>query len=362
MSVQKLPSGRYRATVRDPATGKRVGVASILGPDYVSFGKKSDAQNAAALARVELARRRSSAVTVGEWADTWTSDPLYRRPKDSTNLHNAERVRGFVKQHRDLPLAEVSDLTVARWISGGKNLSTVPALRAMFGDAASAKAGRLIDRNPFAELGISPGTRRDQDPPSIQTVHNLIAAARAHAGPSFAAWLQVACFTGMRPGELDALTWQSVSFDGSRIFVREQYNAKTRTFTLPKNGKTRYAPLTEPARDALLALPREPGFCFTSLRGAHWTASSRAYHWKAVKAAVGYTGSLYLATRHFAGWWMWNALEMTDADVAIALGHEDGGMLVRTRYGHRDKELALDRAVAASRTGQVVQLRRKDVG
>jgi hypothetical protein len=47
-------------------------------------------------------------------------------------------------------------------------------------------------------------------------------------------------------------------------------------------------------------------------------------------------GSLYLATRHFAGWYMVNELEMSSEDVAIALGHQDGGNLVRRLYGHRD--------------------------
>jgi hypothetical protein len=42
-------------------------------------------------------------------------------------------------------------------------------------------------------------------------------------------------------------------------------------------------------------------FCFAPIRGVHWSAASRAYHWKAVRAAAGWSGSLYLATRHFAG-------------------------------------------------------------
>ena len=97
----------------------------------------------------------------------------------------------------------------------------------------------------------------------------------------------------------------------------------------------------------LQGLPHEGEFCFVSLRGEHWTPSSRAYHWKAVRAAAGWEGSLYLATRHFAGWYMVNELEMSSEDVAIALGHQDGGNLVRRLYGHRDKGRALDRIVGA---------------
>jgi hypothetical protein len=44
---------------------------------------------------------------------------------------------------------------------------------------------------------------------------------------------------------------------------------------------------------------------------------------------------------------MINVLELPSEDVAIALGHTDGGELVRTLYGHRDRERALDRVTAA---------------
>jgi len=98
--------------------------------------------------------------------------------------------------------------------------------------------------------------------------------------------------------------------------------------------------------------------CFAPIRGEHWTASARAYHWKAVKAAAGWAGSLYLATRHFAGWYMVNVLELPSEDVAIALGHTDGGELVRRLYGHRDRDRALDRvALAYERTTVNTQMR-----
>ena len=51
-----------------------------------------------------------------------------------------------------------------------------------------------------------------------------------------------------------------------------------------------------------------------------------------------------------AGWpsfFMVNELAMPSEDIAIALGHQDGGDLVRRLYGHRDKGRALDRIVNA---------------
>lgn len=86
----------------------------------------------------------------------------------------------------------------------------------------------------------------------------------------------------LRPGELDALRWERIDFDRARVVMAEQFSAATRTFDTPKNHLRREAPLTAHAGDALLGLPRESEFCFVSLRGEHWTPSSRVYHWKAV--------------------------------------------------------------------------------
>lgn len=55
---------------------------------------------------------------------------------------------------------------------------------------------------------------------------------------------------------------------------------------------------------------------------------------------------------------MVNVLDLPSEDVAIALGHTDGGELVRRLYGHRDHDRALDRvATAYRRTASQTQLR-----
>jgi integrase len=350
VSVTRLPSGRRRAQVYDASTGKNVSVSAILGGQG-TFATKSEAKRAREQARERLGSARSREVTVRAFWERWTTDPLFARPKRSSGIRRRELTKAFVDHYGDIPLVQVGDEIVADWLAGGKRAGSVQGLCSMFNDAASVKAGRLIDRNPFQKLGISRGKgRRDQQPPSEQQVWQMIGYARNLACPSFAAWLQVAAFTGMRPGELDALRWERVDFDRHRIVVAEQFNAATRTFDTPKNHLRREAPLTAHARDSLLGLARESEFCFVSLRSEHWTPSSRAYHWKAVRAAAGWNGSLYLATRHFAGWYMVNELEMPSEDVAIALGHQDGGNLVRRLYGHRDNGRALDRIIGAYAT------------
>jgi integrase len=239
MSVMKLPSGRWRAQVYDPARGRNVSVSQVLeGPG--TFATKTEAKHARMRAREQLRQARVEVVTTGAFWERWTSDPLFARPKESTNILNRERTQAFVDRYGHLRLAAIGDEVVAEWLAGGKRNGTVPALRAMFNDAASPKAGRLLTHNPFARLGISRGPgRRHEQPPSEEQIWTLIGHARRLVSPSFAAWLQVAAFSGLRPGELDALRRARVDLARARIEVAEQFDAKTRTFTLPKNGKRR---------------------------------------------------------------------------------------------------------------------------
>jgi hypothetical protein len=64
-------------------------------------------------------------------------------------------MNAFVERYGSRRVDAIGNEVVADWLAGGKRNGTVPALRAMFNDAASAKAGRLVQQNPFARLGIS---------------------------------------------------------------------------------------------------------------------------------------------------------------------------------------------------------------
>lgn len=358
MTLSKLPNGRWRARIW--REGKDVSVSAVLGGPSVSYATKREARDAYDKARGLL--RENSALegtSVRDWWERWTTQAIYQRPKQSTNISRRRKTRGFVEAYGDRPIASISRRHVAEWRESGKRDSTLPDLRAMWNDAVRAE---LVESNPFANLGLRKSRgNRDVEPPSEQTVWALIKAARKVSTPYFAAWLQVAAFTGMRPGELDALRWDCVDFQESRIHVAEQLSAVSGTYTLPKNGKRRYAPLTGQARDALVGIAHVSDFCFVNLSNGPWTSMARAHHWNVTRAAAGFDGTLYQATRHFAASYMLNELGLQAADVAIALGHEDGGRLIESTYGHRDKDRTLDKVVQAyqSRENVVPIIRRE---
>lgn len=379
--IAKLPSGRWRAQTWDAQARKKVSSAKILGLEVDSFASKREAQDADAAARKLLSDREAHQVTVAEWHETWTTEPLWTDgKKESTVKHNRERTSHFVSASvklrsrtvdvGSLPLNGVTDEIVIAWLRLGKNRSCLRELRTMFNAAMSADAGRLITANPFAgQTTPRKGKgRANQKPPSIEQVHEMLDHARRDTCPGFVGWLQVAAWTGMRPGELDAMRWDWVDLDANRVHVKEQWNVNAGKFTLPKNNQDRVILLTPEARKALLALPGSGDeFCFRNLKRGHWKPTARTKYWDRVRVSMGWLGegdsrkALYLCTRHFAGWWLYNVLELPSEDVAIQLGHEDGGELVRKLYGHRDRELTLARiSRAADRDANVVRLR--DVG
>lgn len=390
MSISKLPSGRYGAQVHDPRVGRNVRVSTVLPDDYVSsagvvgnksFRTKAEAKKAREDARALLSGAAATKlVTIAAFRTRWLTDPIFhgkwRDGADGpTAKHNAERTKEFAKVYGQVAIEDFEDELTAEWLAGGKKTGarngSVPALRAMFNAAKTAKAGRLVTVNPFADLGLNRSTgNRYKQPADEDMVWKLITIARQEAGPYFAAWLQFAAFTGMRPGEVDALMREPgydheielhhsyVDLEAGKVYVNRQWNTTVGGWTLPKNGLTREAVLTPPARAALLPLAADGPFWFVNTRGDHFTTSARAYHWKAVKALAGWKKSLYLATRHFAGWYMTNVLDIESEDVGFALGHTDGGELVRRLYGHREVARSLDRVAAAfERSNKVTPLR-----
>lgn len=352
MSVTKQRSGRYRAQVW--SDGRWIPVADVIGGDR-SFATKKAAQAAKRRAQIALEDRRDTptpgrAITIGQFYRKWTTDPLFARPKESTNVHNAERTLAFCEKYGSVPVRDLGtargDAIVAEWLAGGKRNGTVQALRAMFNDAASAKGGRLLDRNPFAGLGIGKGKgNKDKAPPTQDEMERFIGLAYELTPPSFAAYLEFACVTGARPGELDALRTDRVDLVAGEAHIAEQWNVKVSKFTTPKYGEYTIA-LPSRARDVILRIPRDETsaaspFVFTTLRGTHYTPSSRTHHWNRVRAAAGLgSTTLYLATRHYFGWYALNILELPAHVIADQLGHKDGGKLVLQLYGHPDKKIS----------------------
>ena len=111
----------------------------------------------------------------------------------------------------------------------------------------------------------------------------------------------------------------------------------------PKNWQPRVIAVPTWVRDAIRELPTPiTGPMWQTARGRRLSGSTQHYYWHPIRTLFGDSSMALYELRHFCGWWMVNILKMPDAQVALQLGHTDGGVLVRTLYGHADQRIAID--------------------
>lgn len=334
MSITKRADGKWRVTVYDKTTGKNRHVGL-----YATKREARDAESTA------YRRAPKGSQTVKAFADRWLVD--YPRPRESTNQHNAQQVKQFVDEHGSLKLDQVTRDLARSWSQA--HVSQMPALRAMFNDALDAE---LIIGNPFARLGFKKSRgRRDLKSEWLTTmdIQHLTNTARSvHKGLKadlMANMIQFAAYTGVRPGELWALTWDCAN--GDELEVRHSFNSHTKQTTPPKNGQARTIALVKPARDALDATPRlHSTLIFPSVTGRQLYSSMFHSMWDVVRNVAGRPGMDFYELRHFCATYLIE-LGLAPADVAVQLGHTDGGALVMSTYSHPSERQARERIINA---------------
>ena len=144
-------------------------------------------------------------------------------------------------------------------------------------------------------------------------------------GPTFRAVILFSAYVGLRPAELFMLKWTDVDFAKCEVRIRTSLGS-TGEVTLPKNGSARTVILPPPAAEALRSMPRRAGspWVFTTPSGRRFSKTSHYYWWRAVKVAFGAPEMDYYELRHFCATLLLE-LGVNHADVAVQLGHTDGG-------------------------------------
>jgi integrase len=85
---------------------------------------------------------------------------------------------------------------------------------------------------------------------------------------------------------------------------------------------------------------------FSSVTGQQFWASSFSWTWKPVRCAAGRPDMDFYELRHYCATRLLEA-GMSAEDVAVQLGHTDGGVLVRRVYGHPNDVAARERLLDA---------------
>lgn len=371
---------RYIVTVWNPDRGK------AGGKDWHSLEPGATLAQAKALKRkLETdkanGRRRGGAreATVAEWVgyfdgDAWVPGrwlELVPRKAESTNMHNDSRVRAFAREFAGRTLGSVTEEEAAGFAL--QNPGSFKEVHAMMNDAC---AKRLIERNPFAGIRVrSREGRRNIVVLTDDELEQLAGIARAvHGayGPLFAAMIQTAAWTGLRPGELFLLSLvpgdqlNFADLDAGVVHVAWQLGSKTMKVGRPKKESQREVILLPGAEAALRSVADQQveGMpLFLTKRGKPFNQRTHFYYWDSVRAA--FVASLpaghhlrqrqveddganldFYELRHFFGTKLAHPPAGIPAaspyEIAAMMGHKDGGQLAMERYVHVGAKEAQD--------------------
>jgi integrase len=317
---------KFVASGYDRTTGKKRHLST--------HGSKKDADRAEA--EWKLRSRPTGRETCDAFASRWMES--YPRPRESTIRTHREHTRQFAKDFRGIKLVDVDRPTARAWAM--LHRSDLPAVRAMFGDALR---DGLVDLNPFAALRI-PQSRGRKDlialtEPELVELADVALDPRmelADYAPQLRAMILFAGYVGCRPGELFALRRSDVV--GQLVTIERSYDSHAHQTTPPKNGKARTVTVPPPAQDALLDVPQHAsGLLFVAPAGGQWTASLHHRYWTRLRLIANRPGLQAYELRHACASFL---LERGASpwQVAVQLGHTDGGALVQNLYGHPREE------------------------
>lgn len=307
-----------------------------------TFATRAEAKRAEADATVQPVA--GSSMTVEQWAQLWLQ--RYARPATATQRTYRYAIKQVVRDIGSFRMAVVDRPTARAWANEWPRNTTRTA-RTMWADALR---DGVCQHNPFTNLRLeTPKGRKDLialTEPEIDWLASVARDTHGDYGDEMAAIILFAAYTGVRPGELAALKWADLDPANRQAVISRALDGQGGEKT-PKNGLARQIILPPRALEALGMVARrtDSPYVFHSPRGKGLRKGSLNYLWRPVAAAWRTRGGrdvdLYELRHACATLLLERGLR--PADVAVQLGHTDGGRLVQILYGHPDEERALDR-------------------
>jgi integrase len=214
-NIQRRPDGKWRARYRD--TNHREHARH--------FSRKRDAEQWLASQEVAIARGEwvdpaLSKITVGEWLSDWLAVQVQLKPTTMVRYEVAVRCQILPRFER-VPLSRITHSEVSSWVQSLIDEGLAPATvryahRVLsLGLAAAVRDGRLV-RNVADGVPLP----RVVAPPKRFLTHDQVQAL-AEACPPYGTLIRVLAYTGLRWGEVVALTAGRVDLMRRRIEVVE---------------------------------------------------------------------------------------------------------------------------------------------
>jgi integrase len=279
------------------------------------------------------------ATTVLEICNSYLLDLTDTAKPQTINLY-----RSLLRQIPNLllrPAHEVTEREVTaslRGLSAGRSNQLLGLLKSAF---ASAIRNRVVKENPAVFLRQRRVERKAIHPVTPDELERIAAVAKGWTGRFFT----VAYYTGARPRELLAVTWDDVSESAIRITKTMLPDGTVQPTTKSPSG-VRTIPLCAPARAAFEAMkPLARGaFVFHNANDRPMDLTTIRAEWKAALRACGLPSRpLYSCRSGFCGL----ALDRgyTAREISVLMGHATPAMVLNTYSRGGRAPASLDRLV-----------------
>jgi integrase len=179
----------------------------------------------------------------------------------------------------------------------------IKALAVLHGIFVRARKVWRLPSNPVDD--VEKPSQRQSGEIEVFSPDEISALVRAAASEQDAAIFLTAAFTGLRRGELVALRWREVDFEGSAIRVRASYAMGA--LTTPKSGKVRSVPMAPEVAQSLARLGSREHFTaaedlvFPGATGDYLDASALRRRYTAALARAGLRRLRFHDLRHTFG-------------------------------------------------------------
>ena len=361
-TVGKLPSGRYRARYRDPATGRQVSGGT--------FATKAEAERWLASAQVDMARGawvdpRAGEVLLREYAEGWLAQHTGLRETSRSEYRYLLRKYIFPALG-DAPIGRLSPSAVREWYSAlhaGRPAVAGAGYRLLRAILNTAVADERIVRNPCQVRGAGSASSPERPVASIAEVQAAAEAMpeRLRLAVPLAAWCQ------LRRGEVLGLQRQDFDLLHGTLNIN-------RAVVLPASGPPFVGPPKTAAGRRTLAVPPnilpdieahlerfvgpEPGAWLFSGEKGTLSPSVMEKAWSEARLAIG-RPDLHLHDLRHSGLTWAAATGASTKELMARGGHASPAAALRYQHATRDRDTALAAALAAlARPAPVVALRR----
>lgn len=249
--ISRRKDGRFmgRAVVETPSGPKR---KTVYGKTYDEVKRKLNTLRADADKGLVF---DAGSLTVGKYLEAWLTDTVRGTVRESTLGSYCGTVRNYLipgvgkVKLKNLKPAHLRTL-YRETLEAGRSTRTVQYMHTLIKKALKdAIRAELIPHNP-AEAVDPPKMQRDEMRPLCAEEVRRLLRTTGEAGDRLSALWTVAVHTGMRPGEMLALTWADVDLGAKTLQVKRALSGGVVSEPKTKRSRRRIG-LSSGAVDAL---------------------------------------------------------------------------------------------------------------